>query len=582
MTTLDGPQRLLDTLRYIADTEDKLNALSGTGVVFRTGVVLSSLPQLTLSMDGESSMGGPMIFDASQGDLLVPEDLFLTTGDTVVLAPLSKRKWVVLFKTRTSADQVYRARYGINNDRNGGEFAGLEITEDPNTGHVTVTLVGTNTNVNGDTVLSNGGGFGGGEVGPPGPIGPEGPPGPPGPAGPQSTVPGPTGPPGPNGPPGLTGPTGPQGPAGPQGLTGATGSIGNTGPQGPQGAVGPTGPQGNVGPQGAKGDKGDTGAQGTQGIQGPQGVTGPTGSQGPKGDTGLTGPQGSQGTTGATGPQGPAATVNAGTTATSAPGTNANVVNAGSTSAAVFNFTIPRGDVGAQGATGAQGLQGPVGPQGPTGSTGSQGIPGPTGPQGTQGPTGPTGPIGPPGGTTMREESKPVNGTTVVNTSQVPDSLIYVSRNGIVQSSQDGHFTQAGGVFTFSTPLDGTERVEISYVVGSIGGVGPPGPPGPNAAVHEEFLPANAATTVALGQTPTVLLTVSRGGIIQSQTDGNYSLSGRTITFTDAFDGTERVVVCYVSNTYVPPSFVVTPAIDTVLRAYISRLMTPIDPGGPP
>src|SRR4029077_11612521 len=46
----------------------------------------------------------------------------------------------------------------------------------------------------------------------------------------------------------------------------------------------------------------------------------------------------------------------AGSTATGAPGTAANVVNAGTSSAAVFNFTIPRGDVG------------PTGPQGPSGS----------------------------------------------------------------------------------------------------------------------------------------------------------------------------------------------------------------------
>jgi hypothetical protein len=58
---------------------------------------------------------------------------------------------------------------------------------------------------------------------------------------------------------------------------------------------------------------------------------------GPKGDPGAAGT---------------AATVAAGTTTTGAAGTNANVTNSGTTSAAVFNFTIPRGDTGAAGASG--------------------------------------------------------------------------------------------------------------------------------------------------------------------------------------------------------------------------------------
>jgi hypothetical protein len=54
-------------------------------------------------------------------------------------------------------------------------------------------------------------------------------------------------------------------------------------------------------------------------------------------------------------PTGTAATVSVGTTTTGAAGTNASVTNSGTTSAAVFNFTIPRGDTGATGATGAAG-----------------------------------------------------------------------------------------------------------------------------------------------------------------------------------------------------------------------------------
>ena len=151
------------------------------------------------------------------------------------------------------------------------------------------------------------------------------------------------GPVGPQGPQGPQGPKGDTGDRGPQGLTGATGPQGPqglTGPQGPQGLTGPQGPRGVQGPQGAKGDTGATGATGPAGPTGPQGPTGP------KGDTGATGP---------TGPQGPAATITVGTTTTGNPGTNASVTNSGTSSAAVFNFTIPRGNTGATGPQGPDG-----------------------------------------------------------------------------------------------------------------------------------------------------------------------------------------------------------------------------------
>ena len=60
-------------------------------------------------------------------------------------------------------------------------------------------------------------------------------------------------------------------------------------------------------------------------------------------------PQGPTGATGTQGPAGAAATVTLGTTTTGAAGTSASVTNSGSSSAAVFNFTIPRGATGAQG-----------------------------------------------------------------------------------------------------------------------------------------------------------------------------------------------------------------------------------------
>jgi hypothetical protein len=139
------------------------------------------------------------------------------------------------------------------------------------------------------------------------------------------TVPGPPGDPGPQG------PTGPQGPQGEQGIQGAAGPAGATGATGPQGATGPTGATGPAGPQGPQGE------QGIQGEQGLQGETGPQGSQGPQGETGPAGPQGTAGT---------AATITIGAVTTGSAGTSVVVTNTGTSSAAILNFTIPRGDQG--------------------------------------------------------------------------------------------------------------------------------------------------------------------------------------------------------------------------------------------
>lgn len=76
----------------------------------------------------------------------------------------------------------------------------------------------------------------------------------------------------------------------------------------------------------------------------------------------IAGPAGANGTNGA---DGAAATITVGTTTTGAAGSSASVTNSGTSSAAVFDFTIPRGDTGATGATGA------------TGPAGASGIPTP-------------------------------------------------------------------------------------------------------------------------------------------------------------------------------------------------------------
>ena len=68
------------------------------------------------------------------------------------------------------------------------------------------------------------------------------------------------------------------------------------------------------------------------------------------------------------GEPGASATVTVGTVTTGEPGTDAVVINSGTESAAVLDFTIPRG------ATGAVGARGPQGPKGDTGETGPAGA----------------------------------------------------------------------------------------------------------------------------------------------------------------------------------------------------------------
>jgi hypothetical protein len=118
---------------------------------------------------------------------------------------------------------------------------------------------------------------------------------------------------------------------------------------GPTGATGPAGPANTLTVSGTT-----TGAAGSSASVTVSG-TSPNQSLAfviPRGNTGATGATGSTGATGA------AATISAGTTTTGAAGSSASVTNAGTTSAAVFNFTIPRGDKGDKGDTGDVGPRG--------------------------------------------------------------------------------------------------------------------------------------------------------------------------------------------------------------------------------
>ena len=129
-----------------------------------------------------------------------------------------------------------------------------------------------------------------------------------------------------------------------------------TGPQGPAGQAGTPGPAATI-------DIGTitTGAPGTSASVNNVG----TSSAALLNFTIPRGSTGEAGTTGPAGPAGAAATIQVGTITTGAAGSSANVANSGTPSAAVFNFTIPRGDTGATGATGPQG---PAGQQPPLSS----------------------------------------------------------------------------------------------------------------------------------------------------------------------------------------------------------------------
>lgn len=143
-----------------------------------------------------------------------------------------------------------------------------------------------------------------------------------------------------------------------------------------------TGPQGAKGDTGAKGDAATvnvgtvtTGEPGTPAAITNRGdenaaIFDFTIPKGDKGDQGLKGDEGDKGDAGT------AATIAVGTVTTGAEGTDADVTNKGTSAAAVFDFTIPRG------ATGAEGPQGPKGDQGERGPAGEAGPQGPIGPQG--------------------------------------------------------------------------------------------------------------------------------------------------------------------------------------------------------
>ena len=142
--------------------------------------------------------------------------------------------------------------------------------------------------------------------------------------------------------------------------------VGGSG-QGPQGPAGEDGITPTIGDNGnwflgetdtGKPSRGEQGPKGEQGDPGPKGEQGDPGAKGDPGPQGEPGQDGAPGTAGA---PGAAATVTVGTTTTGEAGTEAAVTNSGTTSAAVLNFTIPKGAKGDKGDKGDTGNTGPAG-----------------------------------------------------------------------------------------------------------------------------------------------------------------------------------------------------------------------------
>lgn len=189
----------------------------------------------------------------------------------------------------------------------------------------------------------------------------------------------------------------------------------------------------------------------------PRGATGPAGADGANGATGPAGADGSDGS---------AATIAVGSVTTGAAGSSATVTNSGTTSAAVFDFSIPRGDTGANGTNGADGTAATIavgtvttGAAGSSATVTNSGTTSaavfdfsiPKGDTGATGPSGPAGADGADGGTNIVLDTSPqlggnldVNGQDIVSTS---NGDIELDPNGSGVVIFKGNATKGAGQF---------------------------------------------------------------------------------------------------------------------------------------
>ena len=166
----------------------------------------------------------------------------------------------------------------------------------------------------------------------------------------------------------------------PRGATGAAGRDGVNGQDGRDGMNGQDGADGAAatiqigevitGEAGTNASVENTGTENAAVLK----FTIPRGATGAQGATGAPGQNGADGAPGAPGADGKDATIAIGTVSTGAAGSEAAVTNTGTPSAAVFNFTIPRGDTGARGVQGEPGAPGANGQDGAPGADGKDGV----------------------------------------------------------------------------------------------------------------------------------------------------------------------------------------------------------------
>lgn len=184
-------------------------------------------------------------------------------------------------------------------------------------------------------------------------------------------------------------------------------------------------------------------------------ITAPKGAKGDKGDAGGKGD---------TGVPGKAATIQVGNVTTGAAGTPASVSNVGTDEAAIFDFTIPRGDKGAAGAAGADGVTPHIGANGNwyLGST-DTGKPsrGETGLQGPAGPVGPQGPQGDKGEDATTDLTLGLTGATV---SQIA-KIAAVDASGVPTAWSPVDMPPGGGVTNEWTLLADITLTEDSAVI---------------------------------------------------------------------------------------------------------------------
>lgn len=233
-----------------------------------------------------------------------------------------------------------------------------------------------------------------------------------------------------------------------------------------------------------KGDTGDTGAPGADGADGFSPIANVTKS----GDTATITITDENGTTtasiadGTDGAPGQAATVTVGTTTTLPAGSSASVVNSGTSSAAVFDFSIPKGDTGAAGQDGADGADGfsPIATVSKVGDTATITI---TDENGTTTASVTDGSDGAPGAAATIA----VGTTTTLS----PGSSATVTNSG----------TSSAAVFDFGIPQ---------------GATGSPGADGADGA--DGFSPI--ATVTKSGDTATISITDANGTTTATVTDG--------------------------------------------------------------